>query len=78
MLHARNPYDPRSGYHYADKSISGWMEKIVSLLKIHRIKSLGQEGFWLIHMHETANDKVHVYQLEPVSQDAAEALLKAS
>ena len=65
MLHARNPYDSRNGYHYADKSITGWMEKIVNLLKVHTIKILGQEGFWLIHMHEKANDKVYVYQLEP-------------
>lgn len=78
MLHARNPYDSRNGYHYADKSISGWMEKIVNLLRIHKIQILGQEGLWLIHMHEKANDQVYVYQLEPVSEDTAQALLNPS
>ncbi|HVW66008.1 MAG TPA: hypothetical protein VHB01_13455 [Nitrosospira sp.] len=67
MLHARNPYDGRDGYHYVEKSMRGWMQKIVKLLQVHTIKSLGQKGFWLIHMHENKDGRVYVYDCASVA-----------
>jgi hypothetical protein len=63
MLHALNPYGSRTGYHYFEKSIPVWAQKIVNLLNVHAIKTIGRSSYWLVHM-KGSDGKVYVYELE--------------
>jgi hypothetical protein len=63
MLHALNPYGSRTGYHYFEKSIPEWVQKIVNLLNVHTIKLIGETSYWLVHM-KGSDGKVYVYELQ--------------
>ena len=52
MLHATNPYGSKTGYHYFEKSIPTWREKLIRLLNCHQVHLFGETDFWLIHMQE--------------------------
>ena len=62
MLHALNPYGSKTGYHYFEKSFPEWRQKLIRLLNCHEVHLIGQTGFWLIHMQENGDDKVHSYE----------------
>ena len=66
MMHSDNPYGGKTDYQYYDKSLPKWMEKIRVLLNSHIIRLINGENFYLIHMKEDRDDKVHGYTFGPV------------
>jgi len=65
IMHAENPYGSRIDYnHYRDK-LPVWRTQVVNLLNNHKIKLVEEKGFWIIHMKENRDDKVHYYKFEP-------------
>ena len=66
IMHSDNPYGGKTDYRYYDTSIPKWMEKIRVLLNCHTIRLMNDENFYLIHMKEDRDDKVHGYTFGPV------------
>ena len=69
MLHAINPFGSKTGYHYFNKSFPEWRDKLILLLNCHLVQLLGQDIFWLIHMHERGNELVHGYEFAPADNE---------
>jgi hypothetical protein len=65
ILHAENPYGSRVDYAYYAERLPVWRTQIVNLLNNHQIRLVGEKGFYLIHMKEDQDDKVHYYKFEP-------------
>ncbi|HEX5422745.1 MAG TPA: hypothetical protein VFW94_04300 [Candidatus Acidoferrales bacterium] len=65
ILHAENPYGSRIDYAYYTQRLPAWRTQIANLLNNHQIRLVGEPGFWLIHMQENQDDKVHYYKFEP-------------
>jgi|SRR5271157_1662469 len=61
MMHSDNPYGGKTDYHYYDKSVPEWMEKIRILLNTHTIRLINDENLYLIHMKEDRDNNVHGY-----------------
>lgn len=67
ILHAKNPYDKQLEYQEYESQIPVIMGKIKSLLNSHQIRLLGDHNFfYLIHMKEDRDDKVHFYKFQQV------------
>lgn len=66
IMHASNPLGRKIDYEYYKKSIPEWRQKIINLLNNHQIRLLGHMGFYLIHMNEDRDGKVHFYEFKPV------------
>jgi len=65
ILHAKNPYGKELNYGDYEKQIPAIMKKIQLLLNNHRIKLLGNHDFfYLIHMKENRDDRVHYYEFQ--------------
>lgn len=64
-MHADNPYGSRTDYEYYRVNLPIWRTQIVNLLNNHQIRLFGEKGFYVIHMKETRDDKVHYYKFEP-------------
>lgn len=62
ILHASNPLGRKIDYEYYKKSIPEWRQKIINLLNNHQIRLLNHQGFYLIHMKEDRDEKVHFYE----------------
>jgi hypothetical protein len=67
ILHAQNPYGKGIDYHEFRKSIENWIAKIICLLNCHKIHFIDQPNFYLIHMKEDRDDRVHYYTFGPVN-----------
>lgn len=67
ILHARNPYGKRIDYSSYETAVPRWMERIRTLLNCHRIQLLNDEVFYLVHMKENQDDRVHMYTFGRVS-----------
>lgn len=65
IMHASNPMGRKIGYEYYKKNIPEWRQKIMNLLNNHQIKLFNHKGFYLIHMKEERDDKVHFYEFVP-------------
>lgn len=65
IMHAENPYGSRVDYDHYRAKLPPWKTKVVNLLNNHVIRLVGEKGFWLIHMKEDRDDKVHYYRFEP-------------
>ena len=65
-LHAQNPFGEDVNYDYYEKMIPKWMERIRKLLNCHEIKLLNGNRFWLVHMQEERDKKVHMYRFEGI------------
>ena len=65
ILHADNPFGSKTDYSYYDRNISTWITKIVKLLNTHIIYLLDDPNFYLIHLKEERDDKVHGYTFAP-------------
>ena len=65
-LHAQNPFGKEVDYDYYEKMIPEWMERIRKLLNCHQIKLLNGNRFYLVHMKEERDDRVHMYTFERV------------
>jgi hypothetical protein len=66
IAHASNPYGSQVDYGYHEKSIQGWLDKIIGLLNCHTIRLVNDQNIYLIHMTESQDDKVHHYVFAPV------------
>jgi hypothetical protein len=67
LLHARNPFGKKHDYESYRKSVLGWMARIMKLLGCHQIKLLDDNVFYLVHMKENRDDRVHMYTFEKVN-----------
>lgn len=65
IMHAENPYGARLDFAYYLKMPPTWRTQIVNLLNNHQIRLVNEKGFYLIHMKEDRDDKVHYYKFEP-------------
>jgi len=65
MMHADNPYGSRIDYKYYLERLPAWRTQAVNLLSNHQVRLLNEKGFYLIHMKENQDDKVHFYRFEP-------------
>jgi hypothetical protein len=65
ILHARNPFGKELSYEEYETQIPVVMEKIRLLLNCHQIQLLGeQDFFYLVHMKEAGDERVHYYKFE--------------
>jgi hypothetical protein len=64
VLHARNPYAEALDYGAYDRIVPTWMSRITALLNCHRIKLLDGDSFYLVHMHEAHDGRVHMYTFQ--------------
>jgi hypothetical protein len=65
IMHARNPYKVPLDYSKFRADCGVWREKIRLLLNSHQLFLLNEPGFYLIHMKEDRDDKVHYYLFKP-------------
>jgi hypothetical protein len=67
ILHARNPYNNNLDYQEYEEQIPKIMEKIRCLLNSHQIHLLDDHDFfYLIHMKEDRDDRVHYYKFQQI------------
>lgn len=65
IMHASNPVGRRINYEYYKQAIPNWRQRIKNLLNTHQIRLVNQKGFYLIHMKEDQDNKVHFYEFAP-------------
>jgi hypothetical protein len=61
-----NPYGSQVDYAYYGKTLPQWRIQILNLLNNHKIKLVGETIFYLVHMKENQDDKVHYYKFGPL------------
>jgi len=64
LMHAQNPYRSLIDYEYYRQKLRAWRTQIVNLLNNHRIRLVNETGFYVIHMKEDRDDKVHYYKFQ--------------
>lgn len=64
IMHSYNPYGSKCDFEYYKARIAEWEDLIIGLLNTHMIHIKGLDGFYLIHMQEARDDKVHGYYFE--------------
>jgi len=65
ILHARNPFGKGLDVAEYERHVPEIMEKIRLLLNCHEIRLLGEHDFfYLIHMKEDLDDRVHSYKFQ--------------
>jgi hypothetical protein len=68
VLHARNPYGKKLDYSSYVDAIPSWLGKITRLLNCHQIHLLDDRSrFYLVHMKEDQDDRVHMYTFQLVN-----------
>jgi hypothetical protein len=65
ILHSANPFGNVINYDFFALLVGETRTKIVNLLNNHQIRLVGEPGFYLIHMKENQDDKVHYYRFQP-------------
>lgn len=68
ITHTNNPYGSKVDYAYYDREIPIWRQRIINLLNCHEIRLVNDPGFYLIHMREDRDNKVHFYKFAPVTK----------
>ena len=64
LMHADNPLGGKMDYKkYCDEGPK-WESRILELLGCHKIRLVGQDGFYLVHMREQRDGKPHLYKFE--------------
>lgn len=66
LLHAKNPYGKGVDYSLYEKMVPQWMDQIKTLLNCHKIQLLDDSVFYLVHMQQSPDNKVHVIPFEKV------------
>ncbi len=69
IMHAENPYGSRVDLKYFSEKLPLWRTQVVNLLNNHQVKLLNEPGFYLIHMRENQDNKVHYYRFAPPTPD---------
>jgi len=77
ILHADNPYGSRVDYAYYQKSIQPWLTEIMVLLGTHKINLLDHPNFYVVHMKEDRDDKVHMYTFAPIDRSEVNNSMQA-
>ncbi|HLI30390.1 MAG TPA: hypothetical protein VKV79_04725 [Terriglobia bacterium] len=67
IAHAANPYGSRIEYPDYKAKLPLWRTRIINLLNSHQIQLVDQTGFYLIHMKEERDERVHFYEFQPVA-----------
>ena len=62
LMHADNPLGRKTDYGTLWSGGPAWEGLILQLLGCHRIRLVGQDGFYLVHMRERRDGKPHVYE----------------
>ena len=62
LAHAENPYGSRIDYDYYLKQVPAWRNQVINLLNNHKIRLVNEKEFYLVHMKEDRDDKVHYYR----------------
>lgn len=65
VVHASNPNGSKFDPALFESRFPKWRELIVNLLRSHTIRLVGSEAFYLIHMQERSDARVHHYTCEP-------------
>ena len=65
VMHASNPYGTPIDYAEYQRKTLSWPQRIMNLLNCHQVQLVNDAGFWLIHMKEERDDKVHYYRFQP-------------
>lgn len=68
IMHACNPYRPEIDYSEYTRMLQQWRQRIINLLNNHQVHLVNDLGFYLIHMKENQDDKVHFYRFQPPGQ----------
>jgi len=66
ILHADNPLGKKTDYKALLIEGPRWEGKILELLGPHKITLVGQDGFYLVHMKEKRDGRVHMYEFGQV------------
>ncbi len=61
MMHAYNPFGSKYDFDYYRNKVAEWHNLIIGLLNSHLIHLKGIDGYYLIHLMEDRDDKVHGY-----------------
>lgn len=61
ILHTDNPFGKQCDYEFHHSKIGGWVTLITELLCDHRIQLFGDPNWYVIHMSEKRDNKVHGY-----------------
>lgn len=69
LLHAKNPYGKGVDYELYERMISQWIDQIKTLLNCHQVHLLDSHYFYLVHMKEKRDEKVHMYTFQRVGDD---------
>ena len=75
VLHTDNPLGKQTDHDKLLQDGSVWQELIMNLLGCHKIILVGRDGFWLVHMHESTDGKVHMYEFERIKRASTERVL---
>ena len=62
LMHADNPLGRETDYRALWQQGPTWESLIFELLGCHKIRLVGQDGFYLVHMHEERDGRVHMYE----------------
>jgi len=65
-LHARNPFQSGENILNLKRSISEWIDRITTLLWLHRVKMVNRESFWVVFLQRPDDGKAHVLLSEPM------------
>lgn len=65
IMHAANPYGSKVDLDYYLGRLPIWRTAILNLLNNHQVRLLNDRGFYVIHMKEDRDDKVHYYRFDP-------------
>lgn len=65
IMHAVNPYGSQIDYVYYERSIQGWLDKIIGLLNCHTIRLVNDPNLYLLHKKESRDDRVYHYVFAP-------------
>ena len=61
LMHSDNPLGKKTNYQALWEEGPTWESRVMELLGCHKIRLVGQDGFWLAHMHEERDGRVHMY-----------------
>jgi len=65
IMHAANPYGQGIDYGRYQREAPRWQTKIMHLLNCHQVQLVNEPRFYLIHMKEDRDDRVHYYKFAP-------------
>lgn len=65
LMHSTNPFGTAIDYGFYHRSFQQWMQELMNLLNIHKVRLVGEQGFYLFHMREEGHNDVRFYRFDP-------------